>query len=313
MVFVAGLVAGIAPLGTLAAIADTVTTIVFPEIVRTTTLPRFQPVPSAPASLVMTQTLSPSITVESTAAADTTAAHIGAPLTLTFTFTPQGAYAFRKATATISGLMPALAPQAETDDGGTCTQTSAPDGTWAVNCGINSAIGVISTVTVAAMPVAVGTATVKAALSGTGAAAGSAQPTLDGAALAVSVGPPNADLAVRMPAKPLTVRLGREARVSLVATSSGPSAASDGQVAIVVPPFVRVLSATPSVGACSLRKSLCYLGNLTPGQTDVIVLRLRASAVGAGALTATVANKVADPQHANDRASVRIAVAGAKR
>jgi uncharacterized repeat protein (TIGR01451 family) len=125
-------------------------------------------------------------------------------------------------------------------------------------------------------------------------------------------GCPVADLAVSQTANPASVTQGRAVVYQLVVTNHGPDPVSGATVSDPLPAGASLLSATPSVGTCSLAPDLrCDLGALPSGQSATVKLVVQADAAGPLTMTARVATPAVppaigagDPNPANDSATL---------
>jgi uncharacterized repeat protein (TIGR01451 family) len=116
-----------------------------------------------------------------------------------------------------------------------------------------------------------------------------------------------ADLAVSIAAPP-TLTLGQDLVYYVTVTNHGPQTAQGISLLEVLPASADLLSATP-IGICGAGPFDCSIGELAPGASATVTIRMRPRAVGTLVTTASVAGQHADPNLANNNASATTEVA----
>ncbi len=120
-----------------------------------------------------------------------------------------------------------------------------------------------------------------------------------------------ADLALTQAVSPASPVPGTEVTYTLVATNNGTSRAATVQVGDTLPAALRVTSATPAQGTCTVTGSqvACATGALDPGQSvEIVVVATLASGAGPASLTSTgsVTSTTNDPVPGNNVAAATI-------
>lgn len=123
---------------------------------------------------------------------------------------------------------------------------------------------------------------------------------------------PSADLSTTDTASTSSAKIGEEFTYTMHVTNNGPSAATNAELSVVLPPDVSQLAATASQGSCSGTATvLCQLGTIFDEGTATVTIEVKATAGGAAASTATVSSETSDPLAANDSATATVTVESA--
>ncbi len=117
---------------------------------------------------------------------------------------------------------------------------------------------------------------------------------------------PSADLQLAKSGTPGTVTVGHNLTYTLTVRNNGPDAATGVTVTDTLPGGESLVSAAPSQGTCAATS--CALGGLASGATATVTVVARTTATGTPVNTASVRGDQADPNLANNTASVRSAV-----
>ena len=117
---------------------------------------------------------------------------------------------------------------------------------------------------------------------------------------------PGADLALRMTAQPNPVLIGNILTYSITVTNSGPSSARNVIVSHLLPSSVIFSSASCSQGSWSQAGGLvtCYLGTIAAGGQATVTVAGMPTTEGTISSTANVTSNEADPNPANNSATV---------
>ncbi len=130
----------------------------------------------------------------------------------------------------------------------------------------------------------------------------------------LTVTPAAADLALAMSVDDDTAGEGEPLSFTLIVTNLGPQAATGVQIGDLLPAGLLYLGDTPSQGIYLPASGLWALGDLSAGASATLVLDATPAPGTAGSEIENSAERIAstpaDPEPANDRAGVRIAVGG---
>ena len=122
---------------------------------------------------------------------------------------------------------------------------------------------------------------------------------------------PQADLSITKVAAPEPVTLGDNLIYTEVVTNNGPDTATDVVVTDSLPSEVAFVSVATTKGTCTGTNAItCHLGTMAKGEAISITIVARPTVVGKITNTAVVAGTQADPNTANNRASVTSTVQG---
>jgi uncharacterized repeat protein (TIGR01451 family) len=171
--------------------------------------------------------------------------------------------------------------------------------------------GASATVTVLVRPTAAGTVTTSATVRGN-----ETDPTLQDnvKALSVTVNKPTpvtADLAITSTASARSVTLGNDLVFSLTVSNSGPSEATGVILTDTLPAGATLLSATSSQGGPVEQFSggfTANLGNLAPGSSATVTIRVRPMLLGQAATSARVGGNESDPDTQNNSTTASAAI-----
>lgn len=120
----------------------------------------------------------------------------------------------------------------------------------------------------------------------------------------------SADLSVTKTDSPDPVTVGSELTYTLAVANGGPDAGTSVSLTDTLPSQVTFVSASPAQGSCTGTSTVtCDLGTLTSGQNTTVTIVVRPSTIGAITNTASVAGTEADPNSANNAATVDTTVA----
>jgi uncharacterized repeat protein (TIGR01451 family) len=174
---------------------------------------------------------------------------------------------------------------------GSCTIATASCSLGTIPAGATVTINVVTLV---------GTDQAGVTLTNTAAATSPSDPTPDPPTVASLPVVGEADLSMTKLAGAASVIAGGAVQWTISVVNNGPSAAVGAAVSDTIPAGVSAVSATASVGTCSVTASVdCALGTLAPGQIAFVVVRGTTSAgIGDGstlANTATVTSATPDP------------------
>ena len=184
----------------------------------------------------------------------------------------------------------------------------ACNGTAAITCSLGSlAVGGNASIVIQVTPNAAGsltdTASVASSVADPNTANNSAAVTVN----AVAAPQPMADLSLALSAAPNPVTVGQTLTYTLNVSNAGPSVATGTVLSDSLPAGVSFVSAQPSQGSCSSTATLtCSLGTLAVGSNASVVIQVIPSAAGSLTDTASVTSSVADPNAANNSASVTV-------
>ncbi len=120
----------------------------------------------------------------------------------------------------------------------------------------------------------------------------------------------SADLRIAKTGAPSPATAGANLTYKLTVANAGPSTATAVKVTDILPAGVALVSVTPSQGTCSFGTTvICQLGSLTAGGAVASVsLVVKPSAAGTLVNSASVSSAVADPNGANNTASLNTTV-----
>jgi uncharacterized repeat protein (TIGR01451 family) len=120
-----------------------------------------------------------------------------------------------------------------------------------------------------------------------------------------------ADLALAKSASGSTITPGTDVTYTLTATNRGPDAAADVRVSDALPAGLTFVSASPECGASGAEVT-CTVSSLAAGaaQSFTVTARIASSVTGQVTNTATVASATADPNPADNTATLRLPSAG---
>lgn len=181
-------------------------------------------------------------------------------------------------------------------------------GTTAVSCSLGTlAVGGSATVTIQVIPNAAGsltdTASATSAVPDPNPANNNASVTVN----AISVPTPEADLALALAAAPDPVTVGQTLTYILNVSNQGPSNATGVVLSDVLPAGVSLVSAQPSQGSCGGTTTVsCSLGALAVGGNATVLIQVVPNTAGSLTDTASVTSGVADPNPANNNASITV-------
>jgi uncharacterized repeat protein (TIGR01451 family) len=126
-----------------------------------------------------------------------------------------------------------------------------------------------------------------------------------------TVAPQTADVAITKQADSRVVSLGSIFTYTLDVTNAGPAAAADVTVAENLPSQVSLISAIPTVGTCTgTGPVICSLGNLSPGDSVSIKVKVRGTSTGTAVNTATVSTTSPESSTANNQARATVQING---
>jgi uncharacterized repeat protein (TIGR01451 family) len=121
-----------------------------------------------------------------------------------------------------------------------------------------------------------------------------------------------ADLSVTRSGLPGSVSVGSTVSYGLTVSNSGPSDATAVVLTEILPPGVRVVSATPGQGMCEIANTTvsCRLGSVDSDEEVVVSLTLLAGPSPAGdfAITGNVTGKESDPNSGNNQVTANIGI-----
>jgi uncharacterized repeat protein (TIGR01451 family) len=121
-----------------------------------------------------------------------------------------------------------------------------------------------------------------------------------------------ADLSLTKTAAPAPLNVGEVLAYTLTVRNAGPTAAVGVRLADAVDATTTFVSATSTQGTCSGAPALvCQLGSLAAGAQATVVMRVIPHAAGSLTNTADVTSETADPNSANNSASVIVDVTSA--
>ena len=185
---------------------------------------------------------------------------------------------------------------------GSCTLGSYNSG--CIFSQLNS--GQTATITLVVTPMATGTLAVDADISGP-----VTDPNLSNNAVkVVSTVTGAADVGVTLSANSTAVKTGDNITYTMIVTNHGPDQAVRAMAGLtMIPAGAQLVSATSSQGVCSAGTS-CELGTLNNGASTTITIVLTAVTAGNLSTTAATWGNIADPNSANDTATVTVAVSG---
>ena len=125
-----------------------------------------------------------------------------------------------------------------------------------------------------------------------------------------AVGNEPVDLAVTLTADPSRITVGNSVDLSISAMNAGPGTATGVTVVMPLPAGSVVVWATPSQGSCVVTGSdlACSIGDIAPGGSVAIDVRLTPGSAGTFDMTATVITSDADSSGGNDSMSVSVIV-----
>ena len=125
-----------------------------------------------------------------------------------------------------------------------------------------------------------------------------------------AVGNEPVDLAVTLTADPSRITVGNSVDLSISAVNAGPGTATGVTVVMPLPAGSVVVWATPSQGSCVVTGSdlACSIGDIAPGGSVAIDVRLTPGSAGTFDMTATVITSDADSSGGNDSVSVSVIV-----
>jgi uncharacterized repeat protein (TIGR01451 family) len=116
-----------------------------------------------------------------------------------------------------------------------------------------------------------------------------------------------ADLGLTLTAAPNPVTVGQTLTYSLDVLNAGPATATSTLLSNALPAGVTLISAQPSTGSCSGASTLsCSLGSIAAGKHATITIQATPNVAGNLIDTASVASSVADPNAANNNASITV-------
>lgn len=120
----------------------------------------------------------------------------------------------------------------------------------------------------------------------------------------------NADLGVGLTASGGTTT-GNNTTYTATVTDNGPSASTNVALTAAVPSTGVLVSATPSVGTCSIGSVIsCDLGALANSSTATVVFVVQQTSSGTANMTVQVSGSENDPKMSNNSASASVAVTG---
>jgi uncharacterized repeat protein (TIGR01451 family) len=128
-------------------------------------------------------------------------------------------------------------------------------------------------------------------------------PTDNAATLELTVLPAS-DLSLALAADPVEVIKGALVTFTLTALNNGPSDAPGVSIANLLPAGLEFVDATTTQGTVSADGTAVDLGTLPSGGAATVAIRARAVGTGAATFVATLASTIADPDPANNVASV---------
>jgi len=181
---------------------------------------------------------------------------------------------------------------------GTCSQAAG-----VVTCPLGTvAVSGTATTTIVVTTTTAGTLTNNASVSGTESDPNGAN---NSAAAISTVNAASADLGITKSASPAAVTIGANITYSLVASNTGPQAATNVTVTDTLPAGVTFVSATASQGTCTQAGGVvtCGLGSLAVSGTATINIVVTTTTSGAKTNTASVSATEGDPNGANNSAS----------
>jgi uncharacterized repeat protein (TIGR01451 family) len=246
----------------------------------------------------------PSADVSLTKTASPNPATVGSPITYTLTAAnagPDSAAGVSVSDPLPSGVSFASASTSQ----GTCSQAAGT-----VSCALGSlAAGSHATVTVGVTPTATGTVTNTASVSATTA---DPNPANNSATVVVTVNPKatSADVSLTKTASPNPATVGSPITYTLTAANAGPDSAAGVSVSDPLPSGVSFASASTSQGTCSQAAGTvsCALGSLAAGSHATVTVGVTPTATGTVTNTASVSATTADPNPANNSATVVVTV-----
>ena len=204
---------------------------------------------------------------------------------------------------TLSDTLPAgVAFVSATTTQGTCTASGS-----AVTCAIGAmAVGATVTVTInVTAPSAGASLTNSASVS-----ANQTDPfTLDNTVSETTIASPDADLSVTASASPNPAVAGRVVRFGMVVHNAGPAVATNVVLANSLTAGVPIQSTSASQGSCTTATAAvnCSLGTLASGASATVSIAvLLTGSVSPATNTATVSADQADPNSADNTASVQV-------
>ncbi len=121
--------------------------------------------------------------------------------------------------------------------------------------------------------------------------------------------PASADMALTMTDSPDPAKKLSKLTYSIVVKNKGLDAASSVTLTDTLPSNVTFLSAAPTQGTCIGTNTVnCTLGYMANGATAIVTITVRTKAAGIVSNTASVSSAVADPNSANNKATVTTTV-----
>ena len=115
-----------------------------------------------------------------------------------------------------------------------------------------------------------------------------------------------ADLAVRAVAGNPRPNLGEPFNATLEVVNGGPSTAAQVAVQTRLPAGLQLLEATPNSGSFDQASGTWHIGELAPNALGSLAMKLKAVSAGALSTTATATSAVADPNPANNIATMTV-------